>query len=253
MTFSSKELHVGHKSCINCIDASTSERKLIASGSDDKSIRLWDTRADRAVKCITQCFDSSVEAVRFSLDDENALYAASGESLYSFDLRTEGIIIKSPQMIIDNAGTDDINAIAMESTGSYLAVGDDAGVVTLIDLTKPNPRVIKRLERHSSLVNAIAFNPIDSRGLVSGGFDYQLCSWNQDLSGDMSCTAIDMSQLGNDKSDEFLTKSVNPPFLQCLSYVNHGKAIAVALGDGSVRLRLENCSYFFKLGHDQLF
>ena len=235
MAFSSKELKVGHKSCINCIDGSISERKLIASGSDDKSIRIWDTRADRAVKCITRCFDSSVEAVRFSLDDEYNLYAASGRSLFSFDLRTEGIIIKSPQMIIDDAAIDDINAIAMDSIGRHLAVADDAGVVTIVDLTKPNPRVSKRLERHSSLVNAIAFNPIDSRGLVSGGFDYRLCSWNLNL-GDKNCTVVDMSQLGNDKSDEFSTKSVNPPFVQCLSYVHYGKAIAVALGDGSVRL-----------------
>ena len=236
MAFSSKEVKVGHKGCINCIDGSPSERKLIASGSDDKSIRIWDTRADRAVKCITRCFDSSVEAVRFSLDDENTLYAASGKALFSFDLRTEGIIIKSPEMIIDNAAIDDINVIAMEATGKQLAVGDDAGVVTVIDLTKPNPRVSKRLERHSSLVNAIAFSPIDNKGLVSGGFDNQLCSWNLAASGDATCTAVDMSQLGSDKPDEFSAKSVNPPFVQCLSYVNHGTAIAVALGDGSVGL-----------------
>ena len=113
MTVTAKVTKSGHKACINCIDGTTSSRNLIATGSDDQSIRLWDIRADRAIKCVTQCFASSVEAVKFSVSDENVLYAASGKNLYSFDLRTEGIIVKSPIGVSDNAATDDINSISI--------------------------------------------------------------------------------------------------------------------------------------------
>jgi WD repeat-containing protein 53 len=212
----------GHKACINCVDGATVERNLLATGSEDQSVRLWDIRTDRAVKCIVKCFEESVEAVKFSPSDESVLYAASGKCLFSFDLRTDGVLITSPSDRSVSCSTDIISAVAVNPCGTFLAVSDDAGIVTIVDskmLTSYKP---KRLRGHSNLVNAIAFSPIDATSFVSGGFDHQLCSWD------------DIARLGNEGLDEFSSKSVNPPFVQSLSFTCNGQAIAVALGDGSV-------------------
>jgi WD repeat-containing protein 53 len=224
----------GHKACINCVDGATVERNLLATGSEDQSVRLWDIRTDRAVKCIVKCFEESVEAVKFSPSDESVLYAASGKCLFSFDLRTDGVLITSPSDRSVSCSTDIISAVAVNPCGTFLAVSDDAGIVTIVDskmLTSYKP---KRLRGHSNLVNAIAFSPIDATSFVSGGFDYQLCSWDFGKPGDSPASVVDIARLGNEGLDEFSSKSVNPPFVQSLSFTCNGQAIAVALGDGSV-------------------
>lgn len=232
----------GHKACINCVDGATIETNLIATGSEDHSVRLWDIRADRAVKCIAKCFEESVEAVRFSPSDENVLYAASGKCLFSFDLRTDGVLITSPSIRSDSCSTDVISAVAVNPSGSFLAVADDAGIVTIVDSKKLNAFKPKRLRGHSNLVNAVAFNPIDATSFVSGGFDYQLFTWDLGKPGDSPASVVDIARLGNEGLDEFSSKSVNPPFVQSLSFTCNGQAIAVALGDGSVSYR-KNVEY----------
>lgn len=235
MTYSKRSKKSGHKSCINCIDGTPSNRNLIASGSEDESVRIWDIRADRAVKCIAKCFGSSVEAVKFSTLKHDALYAASGKSLFEFDLRYEGVLIQIPVARAENKSEDDINALAVSPSGKYLAVSDDSGVITIFDNEKLNTHKPKRLRGHTSLVNAISFSPNDPHGLASGGFDYQLMNWNITTPGNTFNTMVNIAKLGNSDYDEFTAKSVNPPFVQSICYVCNGVGIAVALGDGSVR------------------
>lgn len=235
MTYSNKSKKSGHKACINCIDGTTLSRNLIASGSEDESVRIWDIRTDRAVKCIAKCFGSSVEAVKFSTLKDDAIYAVSGKSLFEFDLRYEGVLIQTPVARAENKSSEDLNALAVSLSGKYLAVSDDAGVITIFDNEKLNVHKPKKLRGHNSLVNAISFSPNDPHGLVSGGFDYQLLLWNITAPGNTFTSMVNIAKLGNIDYDEFTAKSVNPPFVQSICYVCDGSGIAVALGDGSVR------------------
>lgn len=175
----------GHKKSINCIDATTLSRNLIATGSEDQSIRIWDIRTNRAVKCIVRCFDTSVEAVKFSISDDNLLYAASGKGFYSFDIRTEGALIKNAITILNDPATDEINAMAIDSMGEMIGIADDSGVITIIDSKKLNAHQKLRLcGGHTSLVAAISYNPTNNNQLVSGGFDCLLCTWDLSKPGD---------------------------------------------------------------------
>ena len=137
MSAVNKAKKFGHKACINCVDGATVERNLLATGSEDQSVRLWDIRTDRAVKCIAKCFEESVEAVKFCLRDENVLYAASGKCMFSFDLRTNGVLITSPSIRSESCSTDIISAVATKPCGNFLAVADDSGVVTIVDTVFP--------------------------------------------------------------------------------------------------------------------
>lgn len=228
-----KRVLKGHKECINCIDSTTSSRNLIATGSDDKCVRLWDLRTNKAIKCVVQCFESSVEAVKFSVSDDNFLFAASSNSLFNFDLRKDGIIIKSPVSVNTDAATDEINTIAVSLSGDFVAFGDDSGVATILETNNLKAYKPKRLNGHNSLVNAIAFSPVDPNSFVTGGFDCLLSTWSLD-SPNSPKSSVNMAKLT--LCTELTTKSINPPFVQNLSYIFQGQAIVVALGDGSVNL-----------------
>jgi WD40 repeat protein len=227
-----KRILKGHKECLNCVDSTTSSRNLIATGSDDKSVRLWDIRTNKAIKCVVQCFESPVEAVKFSVSEDHLLYAASSNSLFTFDLRKDGIIMKSPTSVITDAATDEINTIAVNLSGDFVAVGDDSGIATILETNNLKAYKPKRLNGHNSLVNAMAFSPVNPNSFVTGGFDCLLSTWDLDNPNGPK-SSVNMSKLGNEKNESTM-KNINPPFVQNLSYIFQAMAIVVALGDGSV-------------------
>jgi WD40 repeat protein len=232
----------GHKGSINCIDATPEHEGLVSTGSDDMSIRIWDIRTERSAKCILGCLKSPVEAVRFHPIDSHRLFAACGREIFEFDLRADGILIKIPRNVSETAATDDIDCIMFRDDGEELAVSDDNGVVTIVEPNHLETRKPRRLKDvHSSLVNAIAYNPVNSHQIVSGGFDYQVCSW--DLSGRGLAPApsavVNIDQLGcgaEASSAAHSSQMVNPPFVQCISYAYGGRAVVTVLGDGSLKV-----------------
>ena len=234
----------GHRASVNCIDATAPS--TLATGSDDASVRIWDLRADKAVKSIVKCFGGPVEAVRFHPHNAHLLYAASGTAVYEFDLRGDGVLVAAPAAVSERLATEDINALAVSPCGERLAAADDSGAVTLVETGRLRAyRPPTLTGAHTNLVNAVAFHPTDRAALVSGGFDCQLCTW--DLSrpgaggGGAPRAVVHAGQLGAAAGAG--NPTINPPFVQCVAYVRaqRGHAgpalgVAVALGDGSIKV-----------------
>ena len=74
-TFSSFGVSVlkGHKDCVNILDTSHFDANLVASGSDDKSIRVWDLRHEKTIKCILGS-STAINSLAFDPTSENTLY-----------------------------------------------------------------------------------------------------------------------------------------------------------------------------------
>jgi len=181
---------------------------VFASGSEDRTVRVWDIRASprRAQHCICECFPSSVDSLALNPKDNNYMFAASGTHVFVFDLRlvgASGVLTKTPRGVVnvygqgaageDKAAASDneINALQIDRRGGHMAVGDDEGNVMVLALDPACPRetpvrwnLLRRLGGrggrgvHSSIVGTVAFKPNSSRELVSGGFDCVLCSWD---------------------------------------------------------------------------
>jgi len=142
----------GHTKSILCVSsaeyessdsnsASSEYNRVIVSGSEDCTVRLWDLRVNRAQKCITGCFDGNpVDSVCLhpSHSSKHLLHVGSGSDVYIFDLRKEGILDRQPLAVVNVLPTEaesDVNAIAVHPKGHLLAAASDDGGVHLVDLT----------------------------------------------------------------------------------------------------------------------
>ena len=233
----------GHKKPINSIDSSVHDGNVIASGSNDCTVRVWDARQERAIKSIYGVFKGPIDTVCFDEQSEWLLHCTEACNLYSFDLRTESVIMTSSKYTRPNLTGDDFNAMRCLKTGesSILALSDDSGQLTMVNgsLAEIAPTYIPNA--HTSIMSAVAFRYPQSgssipREIATGGFDCRVCLW--DILSNTQRSAINFSdpktsllgRAGDTQAQQFL----NPPFVHCLEFVCNGEIIVCGLGDGSV-------------------
>lgn len=92
---------------------------------------------------------------------------------------------------------EEINALALNEAGGWLAAGDDAGEVQLVDLSawRPGPPPARPAHRtlrrgHVNLVTALAFQPRSQWEVVSGGADCRLVHWDAGRLRQVSCARM---------------------------------------------------------------
>lgn len=253
----------GHRSGVNCLDfCKDGTGNLFASGSDDATCRLWDLRSQKAYKCLHQCFDGhAVDSVAFHPpcgvgSMEHRFYAASGQYVYIFDLRKEGVLDKEPLESLQVTEDGEVDALAVDPTdGKCLVAGDsngrlyrlrfeqeqiDGGIVGMCTLLDT---------RHPNVVSALSFRSGShgkGRGLLISG-----C-----LSGQLSQTDVDqdcpytksigfcdrpltneglMMETEEDGGKDF-SQMINPPLIYAVESACDGACIVSANGDGAIYL-----------------
>jgi WD40 repeat protein len=178
----------GHKAPVSCLELEKDDFKLLISGSEDKTVRLWDVQVNRPTKCIHGCFSNAIESVKFG-KDKNIIYVACSSSVFTFDMRYDGILTKEPMASIQlNNNIDEVSSVALNAKGDTLGIAMESGVINLVPIGKngefcPNAGATKhkRLSRvHNNIVSSINFKPKNPRELLSGGFDYIGCVWDID-------------------------------------------------------------------------
>ena len=218
----------GHKKSVTCLDHCTSNNDIIASGSDDHCVRIWDTRTGKCSKCIMT--NDSIDSISFSTKNDNMIYVACGNKLKLYDLRSNDVIISQDSLCLEF--TSDINAICINQKGQYLAISDDTGSIIIIDILNDH-KIIKRLCRvHSNLVSAISFRYSFNSNISSGGFDCTACTWDINTGRPLSSTNFSRQNIAQSTS----IPMINPPFVQSIKYSFSGKVLVCGLGDGTIRL-----------------
>ncbi|MFG1810325.1 WD40 repeat domain-containing serine/threonine protein kinase [Streptomyces sp. NPDC049040] len=159
----------GHTAQINAL-AFSADGSLLASGGEDKVIRLWDLRTSRVAS--TQLSDHTdwIRALAFSPD--GSLLASGGDDK---DIRLWDISTGRPFTVKLTGHTGWIRALAFSPDGSLLASAGGDRVVRLWDVASGSSAAT--LSGHTGWIRALAFSP-DGTMLATGGNDKVVRLWH---------------------------------------------------------------------------
>jgi len=157
----------GHTDIVNSV-AFSPDGQLLASGSDDYTIKVWEVRQHSGIATfehITDWTRSQIKAVAFSPDGRWLASAGWNVKLWDVQKREE---------LATFAHDAWVWAVAFSSDGQWLATGTEDGTVNVW-----NPRtrrVVTTLEGDANAVFSVKFSP-DNRILASSGYHGEIKLW----------------------------------------------------------------------------
>ncbi|MDH3528165.1 MAG: caspase family protein, partial [Acidobacteriota bacterium] len=142
--------------------------KILASGSWDNTVKLWEYASGRELRTFSD-HEDIVWSVAFSPDGKSL---ASGSKDMSVKVRD----LASGNLIANLTGhTLDVWCVAFSPDGQTLASGSFDKSIRLWDIT--TGRELRELSGHTNVVRALAFSP-DGKTLVSGSQDRSIKTWD---------------------------------------------------------------------------
>ncbi|MFZ2349580.1 MAG: PKD domain-containing protein [Candidatus Bipolaricaulis anaerobius] len=156
----------GHTSDVYSV-AFSPDGSLLASGSDDNTIKLWEVATGRLVRTLTgHTWD--VYSVAFS-PDGSLLASASYQEIKLWDVATGRLV----RTLTGHTGS--VLSVAFSPDGKLLASGSDDNTIKLWEVA--TGRLVRTLTGHTGSVRSVAFSP-DGSLLASGSSDGTVLLWD---------------------------------------------------------------------------
>jgi len=160
-------LQIGHSREVTSVCFSP-DGKLMASGSWDNTIKLWNVK-DGALIRTFKGNSSSVESVIFSPDGCRIASGGYYDTIKLWNVK-DGALIRTFK-----GHTNDVNSVSFSPNGSRIVSGSDDKTIKLWDVK--DGALIRTFKGHSSGVNSVSFSPDGSR-IASGSADTTIKLWN---------------------------------------------------------------------------
>jgi WD40 repeat protein len=201
---------LGHEGSVQALSFFTNGHSF-ASGSADKTVRLWDTSARRALTVMSNHsgYTSSVTSIATSPDGHTFASGGIDQSIQLWDFRSG----KSKRLLLGH--TDQVLAVAFDPSGDYLISGSGDRTVKLWDLSIG--KAILTLSSHTDTVNTVAVSP-DGKLIASGSEDRTIILW-------------DMA-----KGTRIRTLRGHQGSVQTIAFSPDGKTLASGSADKTVKL-----------------
>jgi len=160
----------GHKARVFSVSLSPDGR-LLASGSADGSIKLWEVATGKLINTIEEHFNA-VPIVSFSPNGQLLAFASNSDNTVKlWDITTNKEISSFKGYDSDKNGN---KSISFSPEGRLLAYASGK-TITLVNVERRAE--IKKLVGHNGKVNGISFSP-DGKMLASASFDGTVKLWN---------------------------------------------------------------------------
>ncbi|HEY9800039.1 MAG TPA: WD40 repeat domain-containing protein [Leptolyngbyaceae cyanobacterium] len=155
--------------------AFSSNGKILASGSKDKTIKLWDVFTGKEI-CTLTGHEEKIHCVAFSPDGKTLASGSVDKSIKFWSLET------GQEIYSFKGHSDDVLSVAFSPDGQVLASGG-AGNDKKIQIWHLSQRKVQTITGHSDWfggISSLAFSP-DGKILASGSWDktIKLWEWNK--------------------------------------------------------------------------
>ena len=159
--------------------------KQLASGSDDRTVRVWDVEQGQIVQ-VLKGHQSRVSSVVFGT---NSSQLASGS--YDWTVRIWDVKKGKVLKVLEGQHSE-VRSVVFGKKEKWLASGSRDGKVRVWNLEQG--RVVRVLDDHWDKVNSVAFNENKNR-LASGGDDGKVLIW--DAEQDQVIQTLDQGQVNS--------------------------------------------------------
>ncbi len=139
--------------------------KVLASGSEDKTVCIYDTNSGTLIKKLKE-HTGSVTSVTFSPDGK-VLASGSWDNTVCLFSVINGKLIKK---LKEHTGS--VTSVTFSPDGKVLASGSEDKTVCIYDTNSGT--LIKKLKEHTGSVTSVTFSP-DGKVLASGSWDNTVC------------------------------------------------------------------------------
>lgn len=239
----------GHGEAVRCV-ALSRDGKLLATGGDDKTLRLFDAASGKLLRKVEN-LPAAVQAVAISPD---GTLAAAADAAGTITVWKTVDATESARLKGHNGA---VAAIAWHPKAAQLASAGTDGTIRIADVPS-EPDKARVLMGHQGAVTSLAWTP-DGAQLLSGGADRSVRLWNaangqavRTYAGHAEAvTAVAVTADGATAIASGVDKTVrlwtlanaaagavltNPAAVRCVSVSSDGKRIAAAGDDYSVHV-----------------
>ncbi|MBM4046816.1 MAG: hypothetical protein FJ279_17045 [Planctomycetes bacterium] len=143
----------------------------VASGGEDRTIKLWNLQAGKATLAMALATKDSMSSVAFSPDGTLMASGSRGSAVQLWDPQTG----RNTLRLTGHKG--EVTSVAFSPEGGHLASAGQDTTVRLWDLQKGKEQMAFR--GHTAAVQSVAFGR-DGKRLASGAFDHTVKLWDAD-------------------------------------------------------------------------
>ncbi|MEH2178473.1 metallophosphoesterase [Nostoc sp.] len=228
-----QHLHIWqeHKKAVRCV-AFSPNSQMIASGSEDGTIRLWKRNLDQSYKTLSIDQIKQVWTISFSLDGETLASGSSDKNPSGIDehhnIRLWNIESGKFSKILGpykNGHKNQLRSVAFCTHPEHLLIsGADDHAIKVWDVK--TGKCQKTIQGYTNRIWSVAFSP-DAKLLVSGSEDNKIRLWN--------------IQEGEWDRQSPITFSKHTDWVWSVVFSPTGNRVASASEDNTIRLwRLQN-------------